>query len=531
MTETPTPADRPKPVVLCILDGWGHRVERDNNAIALADTPTWDRWLATAPDGQPHALVETSGQDVGLPDGQMGNSEVGHMNIGAGRVVLQDLPQIDAAVSDGTLADRHVLKNFIEALKQSGGTCHLLGLVSPGGVHSHQGHMTALAEILSSADIPVRIHAFLDGRDTPPRSAREFMAQFVDDIAEFNDTVVATVAGRYYAMDRDQRWDRIKRAFDALVDGQGQNVSSALEAIDRAYDQDTSDEFVEPVVVDGYGGMADGDGLFMANFRADRVRQILTALFDPAFAGFERHRVPDFAGVLGMTEYSTDLNGYMATLFPTIVPEQTLGQLVAEHGLAQLRIAETEKYAHVTFFLNGGSEQAFPKERRILIPSPKVSTYDLAPAMSAVEVTDKLVEAVGSGQFDLIVVNYANGDIVGHTGILPAAIKAAETVDDCLNRLETAVGDAGGVLLVTADHGNCEMMVDPENGGAHTAHTIGVVPVVLVNGPDGVTRLLDGRLADIAPTVLDLMALAQPKEMTGHSLLQRSAAAPCRAAE
>ena len=531
MTETPTGQKRPKPVVLCILDGWGHRAERDNNAIALADTPTWDRWMAAGPDGQPHALVETSGLDVGLPDGQMGNSEVGHMNIGAGRVVLQDLPQIDAAIADGTLSARPVLTDFIATLKETGGTCHLLGLVSPGGVHSHQDHMVALAQDVSSAGIPVRIHAFLDGRDTPPQSARDFMARFLDGISAFADTEIATVSGRYYAMDRDNRWDRVQRAYTALIDGDGVQGENAPEIIDHAYEAGVTDEFIEPAVVDGYRGMTDCDGLIMANFRADRARQILTALLIDEFDGFERARRPKFSAALGMAEYSATLSQHMTTLFPAEAPDQTLGQVIANHKLTQLRIAETEKYAHVTFFLNGGTEQEFTGELRRLIPSPKVATYDLEPAMSAIEVTDQLVGAIQSGTFDFVVVNYANGDMVGHTGVLTAAVDAAKTIDECLTRLETAVCEANGTLLVTADHGNCELMVDPENGGAHTAHTVGEVPVVLINGPDGITSLHDGRLADIAPTILDLMQLTQPDLMTGQSLLDRSAAAPRRAAE
>jgi 2,3-bisphosphoglycerate-independent phosphoglycerate mutase len=517
-----------KPVVLCILDGWGHREERETNAIALAATPTWDRWMAET--GRPHALVETSGLDVGLPDGQMGNSEVGHMNIGAGRVVLQDLPQIDAAIADGTFATRPALTDFITALKSSGGTCHLMGLVSPGGVHSHQDHMVALAQAVSAAGIPVRIHAFLDGRDTPPQSAADYMTQFVADIEKLNDVSVATVSGRYYAMDRDNRWDRVARAHSILVDGSDTSATDALTLVKDSYANDITDEFIEPVAISGYAGMADGDGVVMANFRADRAREILSALVEPDFDGFERGRVPQFAAGLGMAEYSTDLAIRMAVLFPTEAPKNGLGQVIADAGLTQLRIAETEKYAHVTFFLNGGLETEFPGEQRILVPSPKVATYDLQPAMSATEVTDKLVEAIDSGQFDLVVVNYANGDMVGHTGVLSAAMSAAETIDACLTRLEQAVESAGGAMLVTADHGNCEMMVDPHTNAPHTAHTIGTVPVVLVS-PTPQGGLRDGRLADLAPTVLDLMGLPQPAAMTGRSLLDQDDDARRRAAE
>ncbi|MBT5242319.1 MAG: 2,3-bisphosphoglycerate-independent phosphoglycerate mutase [Rhodospirillaceae bacterium] len=517
-----------KPVVLCILDGWGHRDERDNNAIALAKTPTWDRWMATT--GRPHALVETSGLDVGLPDGQMGNSEVGHMNIGAGRVVLQGLPQINAAITEGSFGSRPVLTNFIATLKASGGACHLMGLVSPGGVHAHQTHIVALAQAASKAGIPVRIHAFLDGRDTPPQSALEYMSQFIADIEPLNDVVIATVSGRYYSMDRDNRWDRVERAFTVLVDGADTSAPDALTAIKASYADGKTDEFIDPVVIDGYTGMTDGDSIIMANFRADRAREILSALLEPEFDGFARGRVPRFTSALGMAEYSTDLSEKMAVLFPSEAPQNGLGQVVADAGLKQLRIAETEKYAHVTFFLNGGIETEFPGEQRILVPSPKVATYDQEPAMSAAEVTDKLVEAIESSQFDLVVVNYANGDMVGHTGILSAAMTAAETIDACLTRLEQAVEEAGGAMLVTADHGNCELMEDPETKAPHTAHTIGTVPVVLVS-PAINAGLHDGRLADLAPTVLDLMGLPQPTAMTGQSLLDLDDTARRRAAE
>ena len=543
MTDEKNTTQIPRPVVLCILDGWGHRTERENNAIALANTPTWDSWMAEP--GRPHALVETSGLDVGLPVGQMGNSEVGHMNIGAGRVVLQDLPQIDAAVAEGSLATRPALLTFIETLKKSGGACHLMGLLSPGGVHSHQDHIVALAKAVSAAGVPVRIHAFLDGRDTPPKSAHGFMAKFLDDIAGLADVSMATLSGRYFAMDRDNRWDRVSRAYNVIATGQGAKDQGAkdqgakgqgataqdpLAAIEAAYAAEKTDEFIEPVVLNGYAGVRNGDGLLMANFRADRAREILSALIEPNFNSFERQHIPEFSVALGMSEYSTKLTERMSVLFPSSIPENGLGQIVADHGLTQLRIAETEKYAHVTFFLNGGQETEFSGEQRILVPSPDVATYDLKPEMSAAEVTDHLLNAIDSGDFDLIVVNYANGDMVGHTGILSAAITAAETLDACLNKLATAIHKAGGAMLVTADHGNCELMVDPNTKAPHTAHTIGKVPLVLV-GPDAVGQLHDGRLADLAPTVLDLMGLKQPTEMTGRTLLDRTTTAPRRAAE
>lgn len=519
----------PKPVVLCILDGWGHRVERENNAIALANTPTWDRWVGD--NGQPHALIETSGIDVGLPDGQMGNSEVGHMNIGAGRVVLQDLPQIDAAVASGSLVRRPALQDLIATLKTTGSACHLMGLVSPGGVHSHQDHMVALAHEIASSGVPVKVHAFLDGRDTPPKSAKIYMEKFLSDIADSEQISLTTVGGRYFGMDRDNRWDRVERAYAAIVQGEGKATAHAIDVIDAAYAESVTDEFVEPSVLNGYDGIKDGDGLLVANFRADRVRQILSALTFSNFDGFERQKVPKFSVTLGMSEYSTELSKKMDALFPSDIPKQSLGEVVSDAGLNQLRIAETEKYAHVTFFLNGGTEKEFPGEERILVPSPKVATYDLQPEMSAAEVTDKLVGAIESGQLDMIVVNFANGDMVGHTGVLEAAMEAAATLDKCLNRLEVTVKKAGGALLVTADHGNCELMLDPETAAPHTAHTVGKVPVVLVSSDKEVSAIHDGRLADLAPTVLDLMGLPQPEAMTGTSLIERRAAAPRRAAE
>jgi 2,3-bisphosphoglycerate-independent phosphoglycerate mutase len=511
------PGHRPRPVVLCILDGWGHRVEAQANGILLARTPNWDRLLRTCP----HALLEASELFVGLPQGQMGNSEVGHMNLGAGRVVMQELPRIDQAIADGSLARNPALARFIAALKQSGGAAHLLGLLSPGGVHAHQDHILALARLLDAAGVPVVVHAFLDGRDTPPKSATEFLAKFAADSAGLKRVRFGTVGGRYYGMDRDQRWDRIERAYLSLTEGEGERARDAESAIERAYQNRETDEFVKPTAIGDYTGMRDGDGLVIANFRADRVRQILSALLEPDFAGFARRRTIRFAAALGMTHYSAELDRHLATLFPPQHLDRTFGELVAEAGLSQLRIAETEKYAHVTFFFNGGREREFPGESRILVPSPKIATYDLKPEMSAIEVTDKLVEAIDAGRFDAIVVNYANADMVGHTGIETAAIKAVETIDRCLGRLADSVARAGGALLITADHGNVEQMRDPITGAPHTAHTVNPVPVVLVNGPVGVTRLENGRLADVAPTLLALMGLPQPEAMTGHALFER----------
>ncbi len=507
---------RPRPVVLCILDGWGARDPAPDNAIALADTPCLDRLMAS----RPHALIDASELEVGLPSGQMGNSEVGHMNLGAGRVVMQDLPRIDRALADGSLAKSDVLADFVARMKASGGRVHLMGLLSPGGVHSHQDQMAGLAEILRAEGLEVLVHGFLDGRDTPPKSA----GPFLEDFQAKTKAPLATICGRYFAMDRDQNWDRVGRAYSCLVDAEGERAIDAAAALEMAYEREESDEFVSPTALGDYGGMADGDGLLMANFRADRAREILTALLDPDFDNFARGKRRDLAAALGLVEYSSDHNRFLTTLFPAVELAETLGACVAEQGWQQLRIAETEKYAHVTFFLNGGREEVFAGEERILVPSPKVATYDLKPEMSAVEVTDKLVEAIESGRFDLIVVNYANGDMVGHTGNLDAAIRAAGCVDRCMARLEAAIAAAGGAFLITADHGNAERMLDTETGQAHTAHTMNRVPVILALGPGQFDRLSDGRLADVAPTIMQLLGLPQPAAMTGRSLLQSEAA-------
>ena len=513
-----------RPVVLCVLDGWGHREETAHNAIALAETPVWDRLTGdrlTA--GRAWGLLATAGAAVGLPEGQMGNSEVGHMTIGAGRVVLQDLPRIDAAVADGSLANNPALLSLIERLRESGGCCHLMGLVSPGGVHSHEDHVAALARIVSGAGVPVAVHTFLDGRDVPPRSAIDDLPRFAAALNNLPDVRIATVCGRYYAMDRDKRWERTARACDALVSGQGRPAADAGAAVAESYARDVGDEFVEPATIAGYAGMADGDGIVMANFRADRARQIMAALLDPAFDGFARARRVRFAAAVGMCSYSEGLDRLAGTMFPPQPVADGLGAVVSRAGLRQLRIAETEKYAHVTFFLNGGEEREMPGEERVLVPSPRVATYDLKPEMSAAGVTDGVVETIAGGRFDLIVVNYANTDMVGHTGNLEAAMAAVAAVDRCLGRLADAVEAAGGALLVTADHGNAEKMQDGET--PHTAHTHGAVPAVLAGAPG--LALRDGTLADIAPTVLDLMGLAQPKAMTGRSLVF---AAPTEAA-
>ena len=503
------------PVVLCVLDGWGWRDEETDNAIVQADTPVFDRLLQQCPN----SLLKTCGTDVGLPAGQMGNSEVGHLNLGAGRVVNQDILRIDASIEDGTLAKNTGLTRFIDRLKASGGTCHLMGLVSPGGVHSHQDQILGLAKEIDRAGVPVAIHAFLDGRDTPPRSAARFMVDFIDGLKGCASAQIATVTGRYYAMDRDNRWDRVAQAYHALVAAKGKTADDPRAAIAASYADDVGDEFVLPTIIGAYGGMQDGDGVLMGNFRADRAREILTALLDGQFDGFERSRIVQFAGATGLVEYSEQLNHLITALFPPITLDAIMGEVVSAANLKQLRIAETEKYAHVTFFFNGGVETPFPGEERVLVPSPKVATYDLKPEMSAIEVTDKLVEAMESSNYDFIFVNYANPDMVGHTGILSAAIQAIETIDHCMGRLEHAISAAGGTLLITADHGNAETMTDPVTGAPFTSHTLNVVPAILVNAPETVRAIENGRLADVAPTLLDLMGLAVPPQMTGHSLL------------
>jgi len=508
-----------RPVVLCVLDGWGWRPEAVDNAIAQAETPVFDRLLRDCP----HALLQTCGTDVGLPAGQMGNSEVGHLNLGAGRVVDQDIRRIDAAIEQGALAANPALAGLVEKLRGSGGACHLMGLISPGGVHSHQDQIVALARAVAEAGVPVAIHAFLDGRDTPPRSADGYVRRFLADLSGLPGVAVATVTGRFYAMDRDKRWERVAEAYAALVSAEGPRAADAEDAIARSYAADTGDEFVLPTVIGDYAGMRDGDGVLMGNFRADRAREILTALLDPGFEGFERRRTVRFAAAAGLVEYSEPLARRMTALFPPVELDRIFGEIVSGAGLKQLRIAETEKYAHVTFFFNGGIETPFDGEDRVLIPSPKVATYDLAPEMSAAEVTDRLVEAVRSGAYDFIFVNYANPDMVGHTGIMEAAKRAIAMVDRCLGRLEAAVVEAGGTLLITADHGNAETMVDPETGAPFTSHTTNRVPAILVNPPAGVRTLADGRLADVAPTLLDLIGLPRPDAMTGHSLISGAA--------
>lgn len=503
----------PKPVVLCILDGWGARDEVGNNAPALAKTPNFDRIMAQNPNAQ----LITHGPDAGLPSGQMGNSEVGHTNIGAGRVVAMDLGAIDLAIEDGSFFENPPLQDFIAKVKAADGIAHLMGLVSDGGVHGHITHILAAVKAVTDAGVAVALHVITDGRDVAPKSADGFVAELEAKLPD--GAYVATVTGRYFAMDRDNRWERVSQAYDAMVHGKAAtSVATGADAVAQAYARGETDEFITATIIDDYAGVKDGDGLFCLNFRADRAREILRAIGETGFDAFDTGTRPNLSSLLGMVEYSDQHNTYMTTAFPKRKIVNTLGEWVSKQGLTQFRLAETEKYPHVTFFLNGGVEVPAKGEDRFMPASPKVATYDLQPEMAAPEVTAKFVEAIEQG-YDLIVTNYANPDMVGHTGDLDAAIKACEAVDHGLGQVLDALEKAGGAIIVTADHGNCETMVDPETGGPHTAHTINPVPVVMVGGPAGAT-LANGRLADLAPTILQLMGIPQPEEMTGESLIR-----------
>jgi 2,3-bisphosphoglycerate-independent phosphoglycerate mutase len=502
----------PKPVILCILDGWGHRADRTANAPALAHTPAFDRVMATCP----HALLTTYGPDVGLPSGQMGNSEVGHTNIGAGRVVAMDLGQIDLAIEDGSFFHATALTGFMTMLQRKGGTAHLMGVMSDGGVHGHLSHMIAATRALVTAGVPVALHLITDGRDVAPKSAYGYLEELTAALP--TGVRLATLTGRYFALDRDNRWERVAEAEAVILRGQGLHAATAHAAITAGYERSETDEFITATALGDYAGARDGDGIFCLNFRADRAREILRALLEPKFAAFDVGARPEWSIAIGMTEYSDAHNAWMTPVFPARDVRNALGAWVAAHGRRQFRLAETEKYPHVTFFLNGGREEPEAGEDRHMAPSPKVATYDLAPEMSAAEVTRELIAGIGRG-YDLIVVNYANPDMVGHTGNLNAAIRACEAVDAGLAQVLPALAAAGGAMIVTADHGNCEVMFDPVTGGPHTAHTLNPVPVALIGGPAG-ARLRDGgRLADLAPTVLHLMGLPKPPEMTGESLI------------
>ncbi len=506
-----------RPVVLLILDGFGCAEPAPDNAIANARMPHFRELLATCP----HTTIAASELPVGLPDGQMGNSEVGHLNIGAGRVIYQDFTRIDHAIATGEFATNPVLDAAVTQVRASGNALHVLGLLSPGGVHSHERQLAALVDLAAAGGVrDIRIHAFLDGRDTPPRSAAASLAAMEAVCARHPGARIASIVGRFYAMDRDQRWERVAAAYDLLVDAAGRYTAPSAQAgLDAAYARGESDEFVAPTAIAGppgtITGMRDGDVVVCMNFRADRVREITRALTAPDFSGFPRPRVVRLGGYVCLTSYGDDFSHLPIAFAPQSI-HNGFGEYIAGLGLTQLRIAETEKYAHVTYFFNGGVEAVYPGEDRILVPSPKVATYDLKPEMSAPEVTDRLVDAIRSGRYDAIVCNYANGDMVGHTGDYEAARQAIEILDTCVGRVVAAARAMGGEVVITADHGNAERMHDATTGQPHTAHTLNRVPFVYVGRP--ATLRDGGALQDIAPTLLALMGLRQPPEMTGRSL-------------
>jgi 2,3-bisphosphoglycerate-independent phosphoglycerate mutase len=509
----------PTPHVLIILDGWGHRPAASDNAISLAKTPVWDRiW-----DTRPHCLVSASGGDVGLPSGQMGNSEVGHMNLGTGRIADQDFTRINNAIEDRSFFDNNELTRLNQALADSGKALHILGLLSPGGVHSHENQLKAAVDLAFSSGVKqVYVHAFLDGRDVPPSSAEPSLVGMNEHIRQSGRGGIASIVGRFYAMDRDQRWQRVERAYNLINGIKADYIAdSATQGLQAAYDRGETDEFVQPtqVMIDGQTvGIEDGDGVLFMNFRSDRARELTRSFIDSDFDAFERQARPALCGFVTLTRYADDLEAPCA--FGPLVLTNGLGEYLSSLGKSQLRIAETEKYAHVTFFFSGGREEPFPGEERILIASPKVATYDLQPTMSAVEVTDRLVDDILNERHDLVVCNYANGDMVGHTGKLDAAIKAVECVDECLGRVLTAVQQVQGHCLVTADHGNVEQMTDVTTGQPHTAHTSELVPLIYIGEHKVQLHSGNSCLRDIAPTLLDLMSLTPPVEMTGTSLLR-----------
>ena len=500
------------PVALIIMDGYGcGDVNDPNNAVQIAKTPVIDGLKANFKNTQ----IFASGEHVGLPDGQMGNSEVGHTNIGAGRIIYQSLTRVTKSIKDGDFFTNEALVSVASEVKAQGGALHLMGLVSPGGVHSHSQHLYGLLEFAKQQGIEkVFVHAFLDGRDVDPSSAAEYVAELEEKIKEIGVGKVASVSGRYYAMDRDNRWERVQKAYDVIAYGKGGAADDAVAGIKASYEAEVTDEFVVPFTVGGYAGMEDADGVIFFNFRPDRARELTHAFTDTEFAGFERKgAVKAFAT---MTQFEEGLNVKVA--FPPEAITNTLGEIVSKAGMTQLRIAETEKYAHVTFFFNGGVEEPYEGEDRILVPSPKVATYDLQPEMSAIEVTDKVVEAIKSRKYDFIILNYANGDMVGHTGVLEAAVKAVETVDTCVGRFVEAIREVGGEVCITADHGNADQMVDPDTGAPFTAHTTNPVPFIVVS--DRVSEIAsDGALCDIAPTMLTLAGMEIPAEMSGKPLI------------
>lgn len=500
-----------KPIALIIMDGYGINKETEGNAIAMAKTPNLDKFLAEYPNTQ----LSASGLDVGLPDGQMGNSEVGHTNIGAGRVVYQMLVKITKDINEGKINDIKALSDAMDAAKANGGALHLMGLLSNGGVHSHNEHLYGLLRMAKKKGLDkVYIHTFLDGRDVPPTSGADFMQALENEIKEIGVGSIATIMGRFYAMDRDNAWDRVQKAYDAIVKGEGVQENDAVTAVKNSYENNVTDEFVIPTVVDKNGRVKENDSVIFFNFRPDRARQITRTFVDPDFDGFERTYLP--VNFVCMTQYDESMPN-VTVAYPPESLEMTFGEYISKKGLTQLRIAETQKYAHVTFFFNGGEEQQFKGEDRILIKSPDVATFDMKPEMSAYEVTDAVVEAIDDEKFDVIILNYANCDMVGHTGIIDAAVKAVESVDECVGRTVNAILKKNGQVIITADHGNADCLIDPVTKAPFTAHTTNPVPMILIGAGD--VKLKMGRLCDLCPTMLDLMGLEKPEQMTGESLI------------
>ncbi len=513
MSAVPTAV--PKPLVLIILDGFGHSDSPEFNAIHAANTPVYDRLRAT----QPHGLISGSGMDVGLPDGQMGNSEVGHMNLGAGRVVYQDFTRVTKAIRDGEFFANPAICSAVDKAVAAGKAVHILGLLSDGGVHSHQDHLVAMAELAAQRGAEkIYLHAFLDGRDTPPKSAQSSIELLDATFARLGKGRIASLVGRYFAMDRDNRWDRVEQAYRLIVDGVAEyRATSAVDGLNAAYARGESDEFVKATAIGEAVRVEDGDAVVFMNFRADRARELTRTFVEPDFKEFQRARVPQLAGFVMLTQYAASIPAPAA--FAPEALTNVLGEYLAKNGKTQLRIAETEKYAHVTFFFSGGREEPFEGEERILIPSPQVATYDLQPQMSAPEVTDRIVDAIENQRYDVIIVNYANGDMVGHTGVFGAAVKAVECLDQCVGRIVAALDKVGGEALLTADHGNVEQMEDAMTGQAHTAHTCEPVPFIYI-GKRNVRLREGGVLADVAPTMLTLLDMPVPAEMTGRSIVE-----------
>ena len=500
------------PVTLVILDGFGVAPAGDGNAIYRANTPNIDRIFAA----NPRCQLSASGLDVGLPDGQMGNSEVGHTNIGAGRVVFQDLPKITRAIEDGSFFDNKAYRDAVQNCLTNGTALHIFGLMSDGGVHSHYKHIHAMIELCHRMGLErVFVHCFMDGRDTAPESGAGFVAETAE-VCAANGAKIGTVIGRYYAMDRDNRWERVERAYNALVAGEGNHAADPVAAVRASYDAGVTDEFIEPVVIDGFKPIAKNDSIVFMNFRPDRAREITRTFVDPEFSGFVRKNGYFPVHYVCTTQYDAEMPN-VTVAYPPEQLHMTFGEYISKEGLTQLRIAETQKYAHVTFFFNGGEERQFPGEERILIKSPDVETFDMKPEMSAYEVTDAVVEAINSDKFDVIILNYANCDMVGHTGVFDAAVQAVEAVDECVGRTVGAILAKGGKAIITADHGNADCMFEPETNAVFTAHTTNPVPMILVGAGD--VKVKNGRLCDLCPTMLDLMGLEKPAEMTGESLI------------